>query len=94
MDSFRFPLAVNALIILVLAVGLWRLENWGRLGMITLSAFKLVENILSFPIKGATPPHVVTSIIFLAFFIGILIYLTRPKIKVVFQGGVLDDLGA
>ena len=72
--------AVHLIIVFVLLFGLWGLQEWGRLGIIIFSVYKICYKILNFRLQ-APIAHIVIDVVFLAFFIWVVVYFTRPKIK-------------
>jgi len=78
-------LAASMAIICILLFGLWQLKEWGRLGMIIFSIYRICWEILSFRLYKVPIAHIIGNIVFLAFSIWVVTYLIRPKVKDYFK---------
>ncbi len=88
-SKFKPWFLFRGIISLILVLGLWKLNEWARLGLIIYTIFSTIVNLLIrllLPTPGLIDIKAIITIIFsLATTIVIIFYLTRPKVKEQFK---------
>jgi hypothetical protein len=88
LDSYMFTLAylITAICWLVFGIGVLKRVNWARIGLIVVSGIYAVDTIeypshLIATIKRYGSEALALLIIAIIFFVSLIVYFTRPRIK-------------
>ena len=81
----EWAFVLSLIIIFVSLYGMWNLKNWGRLGIMTFTIFRLCQEILTYRFFRVPQGHMLGGVISLVIYVSIIYYLKRPEVKKLFE---------